>query len=355
MNTDSTAGNRPILKRRAIWIATPLLALLLLGAMAAWQFGAYLHAPLSVPEAGIAFEIRPGKAFARISTDLADAGILDRPRWFSWYGRLTGNAGRVRAGEYWIEAGTTPASLLAKFVAGEVRLYSFTIVEGWTFRELVTALAGHPAIESSIVFEDWPALLEELGAEYDYPEGLFLPETYRFPKHTRDTEILRQAHALMKSALAEEWANRAAGLVLTTPYDALILASIIEKETALAEERPRISGVFNRRLERGMRLQTDPTVIYGVGAEFDGNLTRRHLRTDTPYNTYTRRGLPPTPIALPGRAAIHAALHPAPGNEVFFVATGLGDGSHKFSETKEQHDAAVREYLDRQRAARNRD
>ena len=163
---------------------------------------------------------------------------------------------------------------------------------------------------------------------------------------------MRQAYDLLQAALAEEWDERAVGLPIATPYEALVLASIIEKETALADERPRIAGVFVRRLQRRMRLQTDPTVIYGVGTEFDGNLTRTHLRTDTPYNTYTRRGLPPTPIALPGRAAIHAALHPADGNEVFFVATGLGDGSHKFSETKEQHDAAVREYLARQRAGR---
>lgn len=336
-------------------IAAPLAVLLCFSVIAGWRFAHYLTAPLAVAEEGVAFEIRPGSAFITISEHLAEAGILERPRWFSWYGRLTGNAERIRAGEYLIEPGTTPASLLDKFVAGDVRLYSFTIVEGWTFRELVSALARHPALESSIVYEDWPAVLEELGAEYGKPEGLFLPETYRFPKRTRDIEILRQAHEFLTAALAEEWEQRAPGLVLTTPYEALTLASIIEKETALAEERPRISGVFNRRLERGMRLQTDPTVIYGIGPEFDGNLTRRHLRTDTPYNTYTRRGLPPTPIALPGRDAIRAALRPAAGNELFFVATGRGDGSHKFSATKEQHDAAVREYLDRQRAARNRD
>ena len=204
-------------------------------------------------------------------------------------------------------------------------------------------------------YEDWRAVLDELSSEYEFPEGLFLPETYRFPKYTRDVDILKQSYGFMQSALAEEWAGRDIGLPISTPYEALVLASIIEKETALADERPRIAGVFVRRLQRRMRLQTDPTVIYGVGVEFDGNLTRRHLRTDTPYNTYTRRGLPPTPIALPGRAAIHAALHPADGNEVFFVATGLGDGSHKFSETKEQHDAAVQEYLNRQRASRNQD
>lgn len=338
------------MRRVLIWTAVPLGVAVLAAVVLTWRVQAYLNAPLSVPADGVVFEIRAGSAFGRISNDLADAGVLSQPNWFRWYGRLTGNAARVRAGEYLLEPGTTPKSLLHKFVAGDVKLYSFTIVEGWTYRELVAALAAHPAVESSIAYEDWPALLERLGSEFEYPEGLFLPETYRFPKYTRDVEILGQAYTLLQEALAEEWQARAVGLPISNPYDALILASIIEKETALAAERPRISGVFIRRIERRMRLQTDPTVIYGVGPEFDGNLTRRHLRTDTPYNTYTRRGLPPTPIALPGRAAIRAALHPADGNEIFFVATGLGDGSHKFSETKEQHDAAVREYLNRRRA-----
>lgn len=165
-------------------------------------------------------------------------------------------------------------------------------------------------------------------------------------------DVLRQAHELMQATLQDEWQRRNKDIPLDSPYEALILASIIEKETALASERPRIAGVFIRRLEQRMRLQTDPTVIYGIGKEFDGNLTRRHLRTDTPYNTYTRHGLPPTPIALPGRAAINAALNPAPGTALYFVATGLGDGSHKFSDTKAEHDAAVQEYLARRRAER---
>jgi UPF0755 protein len=183
---------------------------------------------------------------------------------------------------------------------------------------------------------------------------MFLPETYRFPKRTKDVDILRQAFELLQETLDAEWEKRDEGLPLSDPYEALVLASIIEKETARVDERVRISGVFVRRLQKRMRLQTDPTVIYGIGESFNGNLTRRDLQTDTPYNTYTRAGLPPTPIALPGEAAIYAALHPTPGNDLYFVATGLGDGSHKFSETKEQHDAAVKEYLARQRAARNK-
>jgi UPF0755 protein len=239
------------------------------------------------------------------------------------------------------------------FVAGEVQLYSFTIVEGWTFRELMAALAENDSVAVNTDLEDWPAVLESLAAEEGHPEGLFLPETYRFPKGTTGMGILSQAYSLMQETLAEEWRSRDQNLPITRPYEALILASIVEKETAMAAERPRIAGVFTRRLKAGMRLQTDPTVIYGMGVQFNGNLTRRNLRTDTPYNTYTRGGLPPTPIALPGRAAIHAALHPAAGSALYFVATGVGDGSHQFSDTKAEHDIAVQEYLRRQRTARD--
>jgi len=323
-----------------------------LGVIGLWQFGRYLDGPLNIPPEGRSYQVLPGTAFSRIATDLSADGVLEHPRLLRLYARITGKAQAVHAGEYLLEQGLTPASLLDKLVAGDVRLYSFTIVEGWTFREMLVALAEHPQVESTITVEDWPRVLEELDVPYDHPEGLFLPETYRFPGLTRDVTILRQAYELLQQALAEEWQGRDENLPIATPYEALILASIIEKETALATERSRIAGVFVRRLERKMRLQTDPTVIYGVGEAFDGNLTRRHLRTDTPYNTYTRAGLPPTPIALPGRAAIHAALHPEPGSELYFVATGLGDGSHKFSDTKEEHDAAVREYLARQRARR---
>jgi UPF0755 protein len=317
------------------------------------KFNQFLGTPVAVPEAGIVYEIRPGTAFRRISDDLASLGIIENPTLFRLYARVAGQAGSIKAGEYQIKADTTPRDLLDLFVAGDVQLHSFTIIEGWTFRELVQALANDPVVESTIAYEDWPAVLEAFGAEESYPEGLFLPETYRFPKGTRDVDVLRQAYELMQQTLAREWQGRDENLPISSAYEALILASIVEKETALASERPRIAGVFIRRLEKRMRLQTDPTVIYGIGVDFNGNLTRRDLRTDSPYNTYTRGGLPPTPIALPGKAAIHAALHPAAGTEVYFVATGLGDGSHKFSDTKAEHDAAVQEFLARQRAARN--
>ncbi|MFQ5982509.1 MAG: endolytic transglycosylase MltG [Woeseiaceae bacterium] len=331
-----------------------LVAAILAGVLSLWHVDRVLGSPLNVPDGGMLFEIPPGSALTRVVDDLAEKDILTNPRIFRWYAQFKGSAASIRAGEYNIDAGTTPRELLDKFVSGDVQLYSFTVIEGWTYRELIQALSDHPAVEQGISFEDWPRLLESFEASAKHPEGLFLPETYRFPKNTKAVEILRQAFELMQDTLDAEWAGRDERLPLKSSYEALILASIIEKETARADERAKISGVFVRRLQKGMRLQTDPTVIYGIGESFDGNLTRRDLQTDTPYNTYTRAGLPPTPIALPGAAAINAALHPAAGRELYFVATGLGDGSHRFSETKEQHDAAVREFLARQRAATKR-
>jgi len=318
------------------------------------QMHQFLNTPVDVTEAGIDFEIEAGASFRRVSEDLAGRGIIDRPTLFRAYARWTGDASAVQAGDYRIMHGATPAQLLEQFTSGAVKLYSFTIIEGWNQWDLLTALHAHPQLDASMTDEDWPALLESLGADSTHPEGLFLPETYRFPRGTSDRDLLEQAYQHMQETLADEWAVRAQELAVSNPYEALILASIVEKETARTDERARIAGVFTRRLEKRMRLQTDPTVIYGIGPGFDGNLRRQDLRTDTPYNTYTRHGLPPTPIALPGRAAIHAALNPADGEELYFVATGLGDGSHKFSSTKEQHDAAVAEYLRQLRKNRSR-
>ena len=315
----------------------------------------FLHSPAEIPQEGLSFEIEAGSSFKTVSSNLAELGIIDRPNWLRWIASYNGRASLIRAGHYRLESGDTPAEIVERFVAGQVELFSFTIIEGWNYRELLSAMAASEVIESSITFEDWPAILESFGSRQQHPEGLFLPETYRFPRNSKDVDVLHQAYDLMQKTLADEWQNRDENLPISSPYEALILASIIEKETARADEREQISGVFVRRLQNRMRLQTDPTVIYGIGPEFDGNITRSHLRTDTPYNTYTRHGLPPTPIALAGKAAIHAAVHPAQGKTLYFVATGLGDGSHKFSETKAEHDSAVREYLARLRANRKKE
>jgi UPF0755 protein len=337
------------------WLA--LLSGALLGAavllgVAAWQAQRFMTTPVAVAAAGIEFEIADGSPFSVVSANLVENGVIDSDHWLRIYARLKGLTGAVQAGEYRIEADATPMSILRQFTSGDVYLHAFTIVEGWNYRDLLAALHAHDAIDASLTEEDWPGLLSELGATVSYPEGLFLPETYRFPRNTHDRDLLAQAYELMQEVLAAEWQARNEAAVVESPYEALILASIVEKETARADERERIAGVFTRRLQQRMRLQTDPTVIYGIGPEFNGNLTRKDLRTDTPYNTYTRHGLPPTPIAMPGRAAIRAALNPAPGNELYFVATGLGDGSHAFSATKAEHDAAVAEYLKRLRQQR---
>ena len=340
------------MKRVILVFAVAALLIAAAAGAGVWQANRFMATAVSVPDDGTLFEISPGSSFAAVTGNLVDAGIIGDDFWFRLHARLTGEASGIQAGEYFIEAGATPQTLLEQFTRGSVQLYSFTIVEGWNQRDLLQALQAHDAIVASMSDEDWPALLEEIGAPVMHPEGLFLPETYRFPRNTTDRRLLSQAFELMQEVLDEEWQGRGTDAPVKTPYEALILASIVEKETARADERPRIAGVFARRLDKGMRLQTDPTVIYGIGPGFDGNLTRKHLQTDTPYNTYRRAGLPPTPIAMPGRAAINAVLHPADGEELYFVATGLDDGSHKFSATKAEHDAAVAEYLRRLRKKR---
>lgn len=340
------------MKRLLYPLAAVALIAILAVALAGMHVKRFLNTPVTVPASGISFEISPGSSFSGISRQLEEASIISNADILRGWARWTGEASAVQAGEYRIAPDTTPIELLEQFTSGAVQLYSFTIVEGWNYRDLLGALHAHPQVSIELGEDDWPAFLIELDAETDWPEGLFLPETYRFPKYTSDRTVLTQAYNLMQKTLQEEWADRADDAPVTSPYETLILASVVEKETARADERPLIAGVFARRLVKRMRLQTDPTVIYGIGPQFNGNLTRRDLRTDTPYNTYTRHGLPPTPIAMPGRAAIHAVLNPADGDALYFVATGLGDGSHKFSANKEEHDAAVREYLIRLRQQR---
>lgn len=340
------------MNRILLLFGTLLLAAILGLLIVTHQTGRFMETPLAIPDAGLEFDIPAGSSFSSVSRNMVAAALMPNDFWLRLYVRWHGKAEGIQAGHYWIEPGATPLSLLEQFTKGAVRLYDFTLVEGWNYREVLKALQANEAVETTMTDEDWPALLESLGATHSHPEGLFLPETYRFPRGTTDRAVLSQAYALMQEVLTAEWDLRGEDAPVQSPYETLILASIVEKETARADERPRIAGVFARRLQQRMRLQTDPTVIYGIGPAFDGNLTRQHLTTDTPYNTYTRHGLPPTPIAMPGRAAINAVLNPAAGAELFFVATGLGDGSHQFSATKAEHDAAVAEYLSRLRKMR---
>lgn len=341
--------------KRVLTVTAVLLAVAIIAvSIAATRMNSFLDAPVALEGDGESFTIEPGTSFGSVATNLQQSGIISSADILSFYARWTEQAGRIQAGDYFIAAGATPREILEQFISGAVQLYSFTIIEGWNRWDLLRALHSHPHLDASMTDEDWPALLEELGAETMHPEGLFLPETYHFPNETSDRTVLRQAFELLQKTLAEEWAGRSEASLVKTPYEALILASIVEKETARADERQRIAGVFTRRLEKRMRLQTDPTVIYGIGRDFNGNLTRTDMRTATPYNTYTQRGLPPTPIAMSGRAAIHAAVHPADGDELYFVATGSGDGSHKFSTSKEEHDDAVAAYLRQLRSNRNK-
>ena len=257
--------------------------------------------------------------------------------------------GKLHAGEYELNPGITPRELLRKMAAGEVRQHHFLIVDGWTFRQLRVALANDAGLKQTLTTQSDTEIATTLGIESGQPEGWFLPETYAWVKGESDIDVLRRSHDAMQRVLDASWAKRATDLPLKTPYEALILASIIERETGIGSERAQIGGVFTRRLKIGMKLQTDPTVIYGIGASYDGNIRRRDLETDTPYNTYTRFGLPPTPIALPGKPAIDAALQPAPGDSLYFVAIGDGSGRHVFSPSLAAHNQAVSDYLKNRR------
>lgn len=338
---------------RLITVLLVVLALAVLGAAAAgWWAWQELDRPGPAAEA-VVVDVAAGVPLAKIARRLEERGVLRHAWLFEWYGRATGLAGQMRAGEYRFPPDSTPREVMERLVRGQVMLHSLTIVEGWTFAQMRAAVAAHPALTSTLENLDGKAIMARLGQPDMAPEGWFLPETYSFPRGTSDLRLMELAHEAMQEALDAAWASRQDDLPLASSYQALILASIIEKETALPEERGRIAGVFSRRLERGMRLQTDPTVLYGLGPDFEGRLRRVHLRADTPYNTYTRHGLPPTPIALPGRASLAAATQPEEGETLYFVATGEPDGSHHFSVTLTEHNRAVQRYLETLRTRRS--
>ncbi|HSX61445.1 MAG TPA: endolytic transglycosylase MltG [Tahibacter sp.] len=320
-----------------------LLIALAAGGWWVWRdWTAFVDTPLRVGEAAV-LDVPSGASFAAIRRQIRDAGFSDaHDLYWRALAQRMGVASRLRAGEYAVPPGTTPRELLRRMAAGDVIRHRFTIVEGWTFRQLRSALAAETGVRQSLATLSDAEIMRKLGAGADHPEGRFLPETYLWTRGDSDVDLLRQAHEAMTRALDQAWTARAPDLPLESAYQALILASIVERETGKADERPAIAGVFVRRLRLGMKLQTDPTVIYGLGSSFDGNLRRRDLDTDTPYNTYTRVGLPPTPIALPGAAALRAAVQPAPGDALYFVARG--DGSHEFSANLDAHNRAVARY-----------
>jgi len=296
-------------------------------------------------------DVEPGSSVRSVLAGLHERGALVAPRPIELYLRLHGRQIKIKAGTYEISAGASAAEVVDLLQSGRVILEALTIVEGSTFAELRRALASDVAVVTTLAGKSDAAVMAAIEHPDEFPEGRFFPDTYRFAARSTDVEILKLAYASMQRVLAEAWEERAANLPLATPYDALILASVVEKETGLAAERPRIAGVFTARLRLGMRLQSDPTVIYGLGEHYDGEIHTRDLTADTPYNTYTRTGLPPTPIALPGREAVRAAVHPEETGALYFVATAAGDGAHHFSKTLEEHNAAVKEYLQRLRHA----
>jgi UPF0755 protein len=333
-----------------------LFVLLLIGAAAGaiyWQRGAALMRAPGPHAQNLQLVVRPGATVRAVLAELDARGALADRRAIEVQLKVRGWP-QIKSGKYEIPSHASAADILQQLAEGRVLLESLTVVEGWTFADMRRVVEAHPAIRSTLKGKSVAELMAAIGHEGEHPEGRFFPDTYRFAEGTTDRELFVLAYRKMAEALEAAWSRRAADLPLADPYAVLTLASIVEKETGLASERPRIAGVFVTRLRRNMRLQTDPTVIYGIGPSYDGNIRERDLRTDTPYNTYTRGGLPPTPIALPSKEALEAVVQPLETGDIFFVATGSGDGSHVFSATLEAHNAAVARYLARLRGNRNR-
>jgi UPF0755 protein len=329
--------------RRAVLVAVLLGATAAAAAFMVERGVRSLDEPLKVI-APLRFKVAPGSRFSRVAAELGAQGIVEQPRTWVLYARWKGLASAIKAGEYEIDPGTTARSLLEKLVSGQVVLHSFTIVDGWRVQDMLAALRRDPAVS---VTPDVPAqdLMSKLGAPGLDPEGQFLPETYRFPEGTAELEILRQAHVALVRELESAWATRDPSLTLKNAAELLIVASIVQKESGVPQELPKIAGLYLHRLRIGMRLQADPTVIYGLGEHYDGQLHSVDLHTDGPYNTYERVGLPPTPIALAGAAAIRASAHPENTDALYFVASPKDDGSHIFSATLEEQNAAVARYV----------
>lgn len=307
-----------------------------------WDYKTYLNSNVLSGEKEVSVVVEPGSNLTRLLYQLKERGLVEKPRYLLWYARLLSDANKLHVGEYLITKDDTPLTLVEKFLSGKVKLYSITIIEGWSFFQMMQEIENNSALKHELKNLSDNQVMVKLGYENIHPEGRFMPDTYYFPKGTTDITLLQQAYSAMEKYLSKQWPQRDVGLPFKTPYDALTLASIVEKETGLASERKQIAGVFIRRLQVRMRLQTDPTVIYGMGKKFKGNIKRRDLKKDTPYNTYRHYGLPPTPIAMPSREAVDAALHPAHGEALYFVSKG--DGSHYFSATLKEHNNAVIKY-----------
>ena len=331
------------LLKKLVLLALLVAAFAAAAAGLAWRhFQAFSTATIAVPEDATLIIAR-GDSFVQVLAKVRRAGILEGHDLEWKFLALRMNAmPRLQVGEYALGQALSPRTLIEKLVRGDVIRYRFTLVEGWSMRDVRAAISRAPVLDDDVAKQSDEALMTLIGRKGVPAEGRFLPETYTFVRGDSASHVLEQAADAMDRAVAEAWSSRSAEVPLRSPQELLTLASIIEKETGQASERPEIAGVFSRRMKIGMRLQTDPTVIYGLGAAFDGNLRRRDLQTDTPFNTYTRFGLPPTPIAMPGAAALRAAANPLDGDTLYFVARG--DGHHVFSKTYAEHQQAVRRY-----------
>ena len=316
--------------------------IILLALLAAAGFGYYASRPLLLPVTPFEFELKQGGSLKSMARELQQAGLLKQDRLFVWLGRLLGKSTQLKAGNYSLERPVSPLELLEIITKGDFSQNQMSVIEGWTFKQLRAALNASPDIAHDTLNLTDAEILQRIGATETHPEGLFFPDTYYFAAGSSDLTIFKRAYKTMQKRLQEAWLARTPGLPLQNQYQALILASIVEKETGTPGDRALIAGVFVNRLRNGMLLQTDPTVIYGLGDKFDGNLHKRDLLADTAYNTYTRGGLTPTPIALPGMAALQATLHPAQTDALYFVARG--DGSSKFSSNLIEHNRAVNQY-----------
>jgi len=322
------------------------LLLIFITGVCAWLFWLDMQKQLNDPlnvDTRIDFAIKPGTGLKTVSYELKTLGLMQQPYYLLIEARRQGKESQIKAGEYEINPGTTPLQLLDQFVAGKVKQHALILIEGWSFAQVLETIKNNRILQQSPELIDGQSLMAALLKPDISPEGQFFPDTYHFPRGTTDIQFLQRAYDKMQMVLAEEWEQRSENLPYQSPYEALIMASLIEKETALPEERGNIAGVFVRRLQRGMKLQTDPTVIYAMGDQYEGKLLRKDLDIDSPYNTYVYAGLPPTPIALAGRESLRAALHPEEGNTLYFVAKG--DGSHHFSETLDEHNRAVSRYI----------
>jgi UPF0755 protein len=336
------------MKKIILWLVLlPLLA----GAFLVWTGWWYAQQPLKVIRETTEFTVPRGMSMRQAADVIWVAGVRAEPRFVSLLARLSGHAQQIKAGTYQVSSGITPWELILKLESGDVARGAVLLLEGWTFEQVRSALEKHPDLINDIGILSESEILARIGANHKKPEGLFFPDTYVFNKRDSALAVLASAYRAMQRRLGSEWEARASELPLKSPYEALILASIVEKETGRNADRTRIANVFINRLRLGMKLQTDPTVIYGMGDKFKGNLRSIDLKTDTPWNTYMRGGLPPTPIAMPGLSSLHAVMHPEGGDMLYFVARG--DGSSEFSRNLSEHNRAVEKYQRKKKAAKN--